>query len=181
MQRLEIAIRPPLPKTVDKLRERYRQLKEAKAVIEEEMKAILSTHHDMGELRKFTCYRCHHTWEPKINRITDPKQCPNCHSSYWNRPKMLARVVKPVNRVNTRYRKGFVVTPDPVVAPTAETVLTPPPTPPLSLKERLAQMAAQTDDAMQIVETIQEEKLEEAAIEAINLGNTRSPDGSDCT
>jgi predicted Zn-ribbon and HTH transcriptional regulator len=180
MERLEIAIRPPLPKTVEKLRERYRQLKDARAIIDEEIKAILSTHSDMAEARRFHCQRCHYDWTPKIIRISDPKQCPNCHSSYWSRPRQLIRTVKPPKAGGNTWVKKKIIIPDPIEAPAGAALaaalpalldalmLAPPPPPPLSLKERLAQFASKTDDAMQLVETIKEEKQEAEAIEAIN-------------
>jgi len=36
-------------------------------------------------LPKLTCTRCGHVWIPRIPR--KPKQCPNCRSPYWNKPK----------------------------------------------------------------------------------------------
>ncbi len=172
MERLEIAIRPPLPKTVEKLRERYRQLKEARLVIEEEMRAIAATHHDLADVRNFSCLRCHHNWTPKKNMVSDPKQCPACHSTYWNRPRQIVRTVKPPAKGGNAWIKKTVIVPDPVEIPEQSVVisevLAPPPPVPMSLRERLAQMASKTDDAMELVETIKEEKVEEAAIEAIN-------------
>jgi DNA-directed RNA polymerase subunit RPC12/RpoP len=31
------------------------------------------------------CLRCNYTWESRIKE--EPKQCPHCHSPYWNKPR----------------------------------------------------------------------------------------------
>lgn len=38
--------------------------------------------HEAPLIRK--CYRCGHEWAPR-RYIKDPRQCPKCHSPYWNR------------------------------------------------------------------------------------------------
>lgn len=38
-----------------------------------------------------TCTRCGHNWQPRqeAQRIKSmPKQCPRCHSPYWNKPRL---------------------------------------------------------------------------------------------
>jgi predicted Zn-ribbon and HTH transcriptional regulator len=36
-------------------------------------------------LPKFKCKRCGHEWIPR--NMKKPKQCPNCHSPYWDKEK----------------------------------------------------------------------------------------------
>ena len=31
------------------------------------------------------CNRCGHKWK---TRVIEPKQCPKCHSPYWNKPRI---------------------------------------------------------------------------------------------
>jgi len=35
------------------------------------------------------CLRCDHEWLRRSLK-SDPKQCPRCHSPYWNRPRRRA-------------------------------------------------------------------------------------------
>jgi Zn finger protein HypA/HybF involved in hydrogenase expression len=41
------------------------------------------------EIIKITCKRCSHTWIPRKENI---KQCPKCHSPYWNKERWLKGV-----------------------------------------------------------------------------------------
>ena len=41
-----------------------------------------------------TCTRCAHVWVP---RVPQPRNCPNCHSPYWNRERV--RPVPPKKEV----------------------------------------------------------------------------------
>ena len=37
----------------------------------------------------FLCERCQYRWVPRRNTKTEPKICPKCKSSYWNKPRKL--------------------------------------------------------------------------------------------
>jgi predicted Zn-ribbon and HTH transcriptional regulator len=39
---------------------------------------------DIQALLYAKCLRCGNTWR---KRTENPKQCPNCKSTYWNKPK----------------------------------------------------------------------------------------------
>ena len=36
-------------------------------------------------LSGYECLRCGHTWVPR--KEDKPRQCPNCHSPYWDIPR----------------------------------------------------------------------------------------------
>lgn len=55
-----------------------------------------STDHDVNILdqkHQLLCLRCDHKWE-SLN--AHPRQCPKCHSGYWDRPKKKENVDAPV-------------------------------------------------------------------------------------
>jgi len=43
------------------------------------------------ELPQVTCTRCNYTWAP---RVPEPRNCPNCSSSYWDRERVYQKRVK---------------------------------------------------------------------------------------
>lgn len=42
---------------------------------------------DIPKLPTLKCQRCGNTWIP---RTENPKNCPKCHSPYWNKPRKKA-------------------------------------------------------------------------------------------
>ena len=43
------------------------------------------------------CMRCHHRWVPRQAR--PPRQCPNCHSPYWQTPRQYTKRGRPTKVV----------------------------------------------------------------------------------
>jgi len=38
-------------------------------------------------IRGNSCYRCNYEWKSKTSCTNEPLVCPNCKSSYWNKPR----------------------------------------------------------------------------------------------
>lgn len=47
------------------------------------------------EVTKYKCERCGYVWIP---RKESPKNCPNCISPYWNKPRTRKATVKAINK-----------------------------------------------------------------------------------
>ena len=37
----------------------------------------------------YLCERCLHSWAPRGNAKAEPKICPKCKTTYWNKPRKL--------------------------------------------------------------------------------------------
>src|SRR5215467_630244 len=122
---------PHLPKTAEGLRARIAELAEARRAIDKEIKDLIGSGLGLGLGKAHTCVRCGHTWTPSRVTVFLPKQCRNCHSTYWNKPrtyelkKRLAQQL-PANDV--------------------EDGILPPPVAPMSLRERLSAVSAERRD-----------------------------------
>lgn len=41
----------------------------------------------MPPKKRYHCHRCSYDWHPKTARADKPKECPNCKSRNWHKPK----------------------------------------------------------------------------------------------
>ncbi len=57
------------------------------------------------EVPRLNCFRCGHIWIPR--KHGNPKQCPKCHSPYWNKPKSKG-VGK--TRISDKYYLDYLLT-----------------------------------------------------------------------
>jgi len=50
------------------------------------------------------CMRCHHRWVPR--QMRPPRQCPECHSPYWQMPRQYTKRGRPtkVVKIGTDYQ-----------------------------------------------------------------------------
>lgn len=81
----------PREKAAAEIREAITRYRRGENIGYDEMAGIILTYHrtilvalERG-LSYLDCTRCHHRW-PQRKEVA-PKQCPACHSPYWDRPR----------------------------------------------------------------------------------------------
>lgn len=58
----------------------------------------------MLQLKFLECNRCFHFWLPRSTLL--PKNCPACHSPYWNKKRVFKTQDKPVATYTASVSKG---------------------------------------------------------------------------
>jgi predicted Zn-ribbon and HTH transcriptional regulator len=148
MRTIKIDVSPPLPATEKEMRERIDELTEAGEAIRQELNRIIGSGMPIGPVPFNDCLRCGHHWQKKRWVAIRPKRCPNCHSTYWFRPRIYEE--KKREPIMSR-KKSELFTEQ--FSEVKTDGFAPPPRAPMSLKERLAlqQPAAETESDAPLV------------------------------
>jgi hypothetical protein len=66
-------------------------------------------------MERLRCLRCKVSWMPRIEG--QPKQCPSCHSPYWNVERTRGVLAKPAQVSSVQTLKHLAVEPMKAIAP----------------------------------------------------------------